>query len=247
MNLPNALKAADNSMTRMVDRLSLDSTQRAYADSVDSFIKLSRTVFCRRKTVDGHIDYFEEKHKENTADTHYVIRPKQVETLFASLHRTLEKETVSEQLKTMKGSIQEQLDKMAKYKKQRYAMIDQFGSEYKELRRSLVAEYDEECKQIQKESDEAIAAMKERYEMKNELIPELSVNQLKQSNSFRVPSEEDEHGIDGKDKKEQSGSNGVISEHVAQPSSKPLQTASTENVLETPTRPDSDGDDNQNQ
>merc|ERR1712032_1020951 len=95
-------------------------------------------------------------------------------------------------------------------------MIDQFGREYKALRASLIAEYQAECKQVQRESDEAIAAMKERYELKNELIPELTDEQLKRSNSFKVQSEDAEHT---EDVNQRIGSNGLKLMNETKPSS----------------------------
>ena len=54
MNFTNILKTTDNTMGRIVDRLSLDPSQKTYLDTIDAYINLSRTVFCRRKTVKSH-------------------------------------------------------------------------------------------------------------------------------------------------------------------------------------------------
>ena len=92
MNLSNILKTSDNTVGRIVDRLSLDPSQKTYLDTIDAYINLSRTIFCRRKTVDRHIEYLQEKNTENMRDTHYVIQPRQIENVLENISKSLQKD-----------------------------------------------------------------------------------------------------------------------------------------------------------
>ena len=182
MNLGDILKGTDN-MTRMVDLLSVDPAKKAYLEAIDSYINLSRSIFCRRKTVDQHIDYLQDKHAQNMRDTHYVIQPKQIEKLMQNMIDTLENEDLLNKVKNLNTDVNAQLDLMEEAKKERDAMID---VEYEELKANLIAEYKTKCKQMQSETDKEIEEMKQKYKNMNECVPSLTIEQLQSSNPFKA-------------------------------------------------------------
>ena len=187
MNLSSLLQSTDSSVSRMVDRLSLDASKKAYLDSVDAFMNLSRGVFRRQKSVDRHIEYFVEKHSQNMRDTHYVVRPQQINKSMGGIAKALEDDSVSTEMKALNSSLAARLAAMEKKREARNALIDRYAAEYKELRTSLIAQYHSECKEIQQQTQTEIAQMREKFKVMNACIPELTDKQLHAKNSFKVP------------------------------------------------------------
>ena len=188
MSISSILKTTDNQVTRMVDRLALDQQQKAYLDSIDSYINLSRSVFCRKKTVDQHIEYLQEKHAQNMKDTHYVVQPKQIQNAMGNIINSLKNDQLINKLKTLNQDIEEKLNAFNEEKKKRNEMIDEYGEEYKKLRQDLIKDYQTKCDLMQNETKKQIEEIQEKYKIMNECIPELTIEQLKAENSFRKTS-----------------------------------------------------------